>query len=103
MEERNNFRAELDLDKIHASFFQEHDKDRFNRVWSAIAKIASLPPGKLRPQDNVVDLFPQSKWSSVSAEEDDLTDLVLEESKGREIPKDLRTVGAVVKFLLEAD
>ncbi len=95
-------RAELDLDEIHASFFQGHDKGRFLYLWAAIAKIVSLPPGKLRPQDNVIDLYPQSKWSPVSVEMDDLTDLVLKESKGREIPKEFKTVGAVVKFLLES-
>jgi len=97
-----NSRAELDLGEIHASFFQGYDKQRFLFLWSAIAKIVSLPAGKIRPQDNVIDLYPQSKWSSVSVENDDLADLVLKESNGRQIPGDIKTVAALMKFLLEA-
>lgn len=97
-----NSRTELGLNEIHASFFQEHDKGRFLYLWVAIAKIVSLSPGKLRPHDNIVDLYHQPNLSSVSVEMDDLTDLVLKESKGREVPKDLKTVGAVVKFLMES-
>jgi hypothetical protein len=95
-------RADLDLDDIHNSFFREHDKDRFLYLWAAFAKILSLPPGKLRPQDNIVDLLPQSKWSSVSVEIDNLTDLVLKEPKGREIHYDIKTLGVMMNFLMKS-
>lgn len=94
-------RPALELDEIYASYFQGREKERFVFLWKSLSKIVSIPAGKIRPDDAIVDLFAQSNWSPVSIEMDNLTEFVARQSQGRKAHTDMKTVGKVILFLLE--
>ncbi len=92
-------RNDLDLEEIFSKSFPGRDKDRLLHLWTAISEKMVIPPKKLRADDRVADLCPGSKWSAVNVRMEDLTDFVIKESGGREVPKDMKTISEVVNFL----
>ena len=89
------------LTAIHQNHFREADPERFRFIWCSIAQLCRVDPLHLDREEQLVNLCPMaSRWSNVNERMDDIEEFALSESNGRPIPDNLRTVGAMVDWLL---
>ena len=90
-----------ELSALQEQHFKATDAQRFRYIWCSIADICGVPPLKLNKNAQLVDLCPPpSRWSNINERLDDIEEFALRESRGRLIPENLRTVGALVEWLL---
>ena len=89
------------LAPIYERRFKRGDPERFRLIWCTLANLCGVDPLCLREDDVLVELCPPpSRWTSMNERMEDIEEFALRQSAGREILGDLRTVGAMVDWLL---
>lgn len=88
------------LEQIRAASFPDAEEDRFATLWCAVAEIIDIDPLKMRAEDRVIDLCPNSRWPSINGKIQNLEALVLAESRDcPPPPKTMVTIGDIIDYL----
>ena len=100
-EDQENWPSLETLAPIHQRLFNRGDPERFRLIWCTLAKLCGVDPLTLREDDVFDDLCPPpSRWTSMNERIEDIQEFALRQSSGKELPGDLRTVGAMLDWLL---